>query len=1004
MRDAILDRTGGWGDTWNDNAGIKHQEEGYADNTTLKVNERTTLGTDLTYEFNKTDGSATITGILVTSTETIFTNVSVTATFDPDGNGNLINVDGTATTSTNETATFKGNDNNDGYVITYTDAKSVLQTIEVTYDMVETFNSAAGESSSSYTESDLTADIVLDNTGSYDGWGYNYFDLEWNGTILSNWRMDAGKDGNYAVLFKTIDSDFYYIIWEDLITPEDRDHNLYKNGVVYNGGDIPDDSNTSPDNTWNDTAGITHEEYILINNDTTLEINEKTTLGTDLVYEVDKTDGSATITGILVTSLGAVISDVSATATLDPDGNFINVDGTATITDGGSATIKSNDDNNGYDITYTYGFGNEYIIEVTDDLVVVTPDRTWNDSAGITHEEYIRVDSDTKIKINEKTQLDTDLIYEGDKTDGSATITGTIQTSLNGYIFTNVSLTATFDPNSSEFNLTNVDGTATTTGGPFPGAIATIKGNDNNDGYIITYGDSTIVYTIELTDMVEVSYSSNATPLAKDDVFIVSESGSVELKAVENDYDTEDTLTEDNIIVISDFSNGSVQNGEYTPNSGFSGFDNRVYKIKDSGDSFSNEATTSIFVYDLDSMTASISDLLTNEGISFSSLSVSVEAVRIQVENRIKIEINALDVTKVFDGGSGYPYEISGDWIFEFETNGDVNLAGNISESAVENWFKSNYVNVDSENIINGTTSDDNLEGTEGADNISTFEGSDVVYGLADNDVINLTADSIWGAGYVAKNVSSYYNSSLVTTFGAEIKDIAAGTGQTISLEGLNRFSHVIDGGDDIDTLNLTTGNDAFFIDDIYSDIHSSLDNSLSSTNQGIDSIARISSIEVINAGGGNDIVDLTGNNFVLTEGVEINGEAGDDILWGSDGDDTINGGDGNDTIFGGDGDDTLTGGDGDDTFQFADEGYNTNNVSYNNINSITDFSVTNDSIELYFRESDNSTKDSLSLDSGVLTWDVNSYMDLEIDLSATVSSSDLNDLDALITFVEIVQ
>jgi Ca2+-binding RTX toxin-like protein len=996
MRDTILGRSGGWGDKWTDSHGIRHAEEGsyYDGDITLKVNERTTLGTDLFYEINMTDGSATITGILVTSTGTIFTNVAVTATYDLNSSKlKFTNVDGTAISSTNETATFKGSDDNNGYVIDYTDASGTLQAVRVTYDMVET-----GGSSGGYTESDLTADIVLDDTGSYDGWGYNYFDLEWNGTILSNWRMDAGKDGNYAVLFKTIDSDFYYIIWEDL----DGDHNLYKNGVVYNGGDMPDDSNTSPDVTWDDAADIIHEEYVLVDNDTTFKLNEKTTLGTDLIYEIDKTDGSATITGLFVVPSFAVFSSVSAVGELDENGYLINVDGTATITDGGSATIKSNDDNSGYVISYTYNLFSEYTIEVTNDMVIPTPDRTWYDAAGITHEEYILVDSDTKIKINEKTQLDTDLIYEGDKTDGSATITGTIQTPIKGNIFTNVNLTATFDPNSSEFNLTNVDGTATVAQGMGTGAIATIKGNDNNDGYIITYGDSTIVYTIELTDMVEVSYSSNATPLAKDDVFIVSESGSVELKALENDYDTEDTLTEDNIIVISDFSNGSVQNGEYTPNSGFSGFDNRVYKIKDSGDSFSNEATTSIFVYDLDSMTASISDLLTNEGISFSSLSVSVEAVRIQVENRIKIEINALDVTKVFDG-SDYPYEISGDWGFEFETNGDVNLAGNISKTAVENWFKSNYVNVDSENIINGTTSDDVLEGTEGTDNISTFEGSDVVYGLADNDVINLTADSIWGAGYVAKNISSYYNSSLVTTFGADIKDIAAGTGQTISLEGLNRFSDVIDGGADVDTINLTTGNDAFFIDDIYSDIHSSLDNSLSSTNQGIDSIARISNIEVINAGEGNDIVDLTSNNFALAQAVEINGEAGDDTLWGSDGDDTINGGDGNDTIFGGDGDDTLTGGDGDDTFQFADEGYNYDNVSYNNINSITDFSVTNDSIELYFRESDNSTKDSLSLDSGVLTWDVNSYMDLEIDLSATVSSSDLNDLDALITFVEIV-
>ena len=92
----------------------------------------------------------------------------------------------------------------------------------------------------------------------------------------------------------------------------------------------------------------------------------------------------------------------------------------------------------------------------------------------------------------------------------------------------------------------------------------------------------------------------------------------------------------------------------------------------------------------------------------------------------------------------------------------------------------------------------------------------------------------------------------------------------------------------------------------------------MTSTTQGIDSIARITNLEVINAGEGNDIVDLTSTNFILAQAVKINGEAGNDVLWGSNGNDTINGGDGNDTIFGGTGSDTLTGSTGSDTFQFT--------------------------------------------------------------------------------------
>ena len=280
--------------------------------------------------------------------------------------------------------------------------------------------------------------------------------------------------------------------------------------------------------------------------------------------------------------------------------------------------------------------------------------------------------------------------------------------------------------------------------------------------------------------------------------------------------------------------------------------------------------------------------------------------------------------------------------------------------------------------IITGTTSDDILQGTAGIDNILTLEGADVVYALAGNDTITLTADAVWGAGYSARNVSN---------------DSSVGTGEKITLSGLNRFSDVIDGGADVDTLILTSGNDAFFIDDVFSSHHSSL--TLASTIQGIGSIARITNLEVINAGEGNDIVDLTSTNFILANAIEINGEAGNDSLWGSNGDDTIDGGTGDDSIFGGTGSDTLTGGTGSDAFQFT---------ATAGSDGITDFGVGGDTIQLYYQAEDNHTNADLSLANGVLTWDVDSTSnDVVVDLSATMNSSDLIDLDALISFVEIV-
>ena len=320
-------------------------------------------------------------------------------------------------------------------------------------------------------------------------------------------------------------------------------------------------------------------------------------------------------------------------------------------------------------------------------------------------------------------------------------------------------------------------------------------------------------------------------------------------------------------------------------------------------------------------------------------------------------------------------YLTEGDWSFIGEKSDLITSANQLTINF--NTEIEGAIGGDFNDTLSGNLLDNNLQGGGGNDIISTLEGADVVYAQADNDIITLTADSTWGTGYFAKNVSN---------------DSSVGTEEKISLEALNRFNDVIDGGDDVDMLNLTSGNDVFFIDDVYSDHHSSL--TLSSTTQGIDSTARIVGLETINAGSGNDIVDLTSTNFILTNAVTINGEAGNDTLWGSNGNDIINGGDGNDTLFGGSGSDTLTGGAGDDIFQFT---------ATAGSDVITDFNVTDDTIKLYYRAEDEHTNADLSLSNGVLTWSAGDSNNVLIDFSATTTSSDLNDVDSLITFVEIV-
>jgi len=329
-------------------------------------------------------------------------------------------------------------------------------------------------------------------------------------------------------------------------------------------------------------------------------------------------------------------------------------------------------------------------------------------------------------------------------------------------------------------------------------------------------------------------------------------------------------------------------------------------------------------------------------------------------------------------------YLTEGDWSFIGEKSDLITSANQLTinfnteiEGAIGGDFNDTISGNLLDNNLQGGEGNDSLKGLGGDDSIAGDLGYDYIDGGRGDDTITLTADSTWDTGYRARNVSN---------------DNSVGTGEKINLKGLNKFSDVIDGGDDVDTLILTSGNDVFFIDDVYAEHHSSL--TLSSTTQGIDSIARIVNLETINAGEGNDIVDLTSTNFVLADAVEINGEAGDDNLWGSNDDDTIDGGTGNDSIFGGAGDDTLTGGAGADAFQFTATAAS---------DVITDFAVNGDSIELYYRAQDEHTNADLSLSNGVLTWSTSVSNDVLIDFSATTTTSDLNDVDSLITFVEIV-
>ena len=156
----------------------------------------------------------------------------------------------------------------------------------------------------------------------------------------------------------------------------------------------------------------------------------------------------------------------------------------------------------------------------------------------------------------------------------------------------------------------------------------------------------------------------------------------------------------------------------------------------------------------------------------------------------------------------------------------------------------------------------------------------------------------VWGDNYFAYNC---------TVAGVELEP----------LKGRNIIGKVCHGSNDTILLLTDDGNgDAFFLDDIYS------------ATPDIATKARLSQVNQIIAGAGDDIIDLTSVRFdYANNGISVQGGDGNDVIWanndgnwlfGDAGDDRIVGGNNVDVIVGGAGNDILHGGGGNDIFCFS--------------------------------------------------------------------------------------
>lgn len=296
------------------------------------------------------------------------------------------------------------------------------------------------------------------------------------------------------------------------------------------------------------------------------------------------------------------------------------------------------------------------------------------------------------------------------------------------------------------------------------------------------------------------------------------------------------------------------------------------YRIGDSGEWLTYDATTGVNV------SSSTTVYFREQGIT-DPMETAVDVTVVPADVELNAEVILLAPT------TDTTYEV----IYNFADGGSkaVELSGNsVEHYALPEDTKITIVEKDASGEVVNTI----VEETPAAS--TTAEIPDKVVAVDDGHDNLFFAMPVgqWGTGIAAQHLGD-------GTWG--------GTLEIVSLTGKNRFSTVFTGSDDATTLFLTddANGDVFFLDDIY-------------TANGSD--ARIRKMSEIQAGAGDDIVDLTSVRYAYEEHASkqltIRGGDGNDILWGNAGRNIMFGDDGNDKIYGGSADDVLIGGSGNDT------------------------------------------------------------------------------------------
>ena len=313
-----------------------------------------------------------------------------------------------------------------------------------------------------------------------------------------------------------------------------------------------------------------------------------------------------------------------------------------------------------------------------------------------------------------------------------------------------------------------------------------------------------------------------------------------------------------------------------------------TYVVDDSGDSvteLANEGT--------DTVQSSTTYAL---GSDVENLTLTGNAAINGTGNALDNVLTGNSGDNVLDGGTGADTLVGGAGhdTYVVDDVGDVvteslNEGTDTVQSAITYTLGTNveHLTLTGTAAVNGTGNMLNnvLTGNSAANVLDGGAGADLLIGGDGDDTFQTSVDGTWTSGFAARNSGS---------------PGAAGTGQTVNLNGKNRSFDVFQGDAGTDRLLGTTGDDAIALDDLLSPFPTA-------------SGPRLAGIEVMDVGDGNDVVDLTSPTYAYGD-VTLLGGNGDDVLWASSGNDVLQGGAGNDNLYGGVGSDQLTGGDGNDT------------------------------------------------------------------------------------------